>query len=76
MKNLDLNAYNVTEMNQQEMMEMNGGINWKGLIGFVVGSAVAIAIPGVGGAIGLGIFAALGIMDVENEEKKEEAATE
>ena len=39
MKNLDLNAYGVTEMSHQEMVETDGGI---GIIAIAVISAIAL----------------------------------
>jgi len=39
MKNLDLNAYEVSEMNHQEMMEIDGG----GLLtGLLIGAAILL----------------------------------
>ena len=48
MKNLDLNAYGVTEMNHQEMVETNGGsvlvAAVLGLIALVAAIAVVLAV--------------------------------
>jgi lactobin A/cerein 7B family class IIb bacteriocin len=39
MKNLDLNAYGVVEMNQQEMTNVDGGLGW-----VVVGALIVIGL--------------------------------
>ena len=40
MKTLDLNAYGVEEMNQQEMGESNGGI-WEWIVGCIIGGMIS-----------------------------------
>jgi lactobin A/cerein 7B family class IIb bacteriocin len=44
MKNLDLNAYGVEEMNQQEMIDTNGGIAWWAAVLIVVAVLVVVEL--------------------------------
>ena len=46
MKNLDLNAYGVSEMNHQEMVEIDGG-GWLSVGLAYAGCVLCCAIPGV-----------------------------
>ena len=56
MKTLDLNAYGVQEMNQQEMMETDGGAAWLAAVGAAIAAVasspvVVVAVAIIGGAI-------------------------
>jgi hypothetical protein len=55
MKNLDLNAYGVTEMNNQEMENVDGGSLWS-----VIGVALCIIGVCTGNLLAVGIGVALG----------------
>ena len=71
MKNLDLNAYGVQEMNHQEMVETDGG-GWLANIGvgLAVAGMVVAAATGVGLVAGAIAVASVVVASAAADDKK------
>lgn len=62
MKNFELNEYGVKEMNEVEMLSVDGGRwHWKSIVGGIAGAAIGFATTGpVGLVAGAAVGAAWG----------------